>query len=79
MVLDLLNRLCDYEGHNFWADDVRLTSTLLPDASFTHRAVTDLYLVGLAVAHGGCLATLDGRIPVRAVRGGADAVEIVPV
>lgn len=34
-----------------------------------HRQITDLYLQGLAVARGGCLATFDGAVPLSAVHG----------
>ena len=35
------------------------------------------YLLGLAVRKGGKLATLDQHIPVTAVAGGADALELI--
>ena len=35
----------------------------------TGRQLTDIYLLALAVQHGGCLVTLDRGIPVQAVRG----------
>jgi uncharacterized protein len=38
--------------------------------------VTDLYLLALAIRHGGRLVTFDGRIPLSAVRG-ASALDIV--
>ena len=34
-----------------------------------HAQVTDVYLLGLAVAHGGTLATFDRSIPLGAVSG----------
>ncbi len=58
-------------NHAFWPDDI---STL--DASRFHhphihgsRQITDLYLLGLAVRHGGRLVTFDLRIAVSAVAG----------
>ncbi|MCF7732407.1 MAG: hypothetical protein K9N23_11995 [Akkermansiaceae bacterium] len=45
----------------------------------TPSRVTDLYLLGLAVANGARLATFDQRIPVDAVTEGADALAIIPV
>ena len=43
-----------------------------------HRQVTDIYLLGLAVKMGGCLATLDRTIPLGAVVGAApDRLQIV--
>jgi toxin-antitoxin system PIN domain toxin len=77
-VLAILRQLCGSPGHEFWPDDVRLGDVLEPDAAITHTQVTDVYLVGLAVRRRGRLATLDRRIPVAAVRGGTDALELVP-
>jgi len=60
--------------HRFWADEVSLTEAVLFDlASLTgSRQTTDTYLAGLAFHKGGRLATLDGGIVWRSVRG-ADA------
>ena len=33
-----------------------------------HNQITDVYLLALAVAHGGALATLDHRVALNAVR-----------
>jgi hypothetical protein len=60
--------------HYFWPDSISLTdSTMFDLAVLTgSRQTTDAYLAGLAFRNGGRLATLDGGIPWRAVRG-ADA------
>lgn len=60
--------------HRFWADEISLTETALFDLTVLtgSRHTTDAYLAGLAFRRGGRLATLDGGIPWRAVRG-ADA------
>jgi toxin-antitoxin system PIN domain toxin len=57
--------------HAFWPDDTSLLDTgrFLPTRIHRPRQITDLYLLGLAVAHGGRLATFDERIPLTAVRG----------
>ena len=39
--------------------------------------VTDAYLLGLAALKGEKLATLDQNIPIDAVEGGQDALEII--
>jgi hypothetical protein len=50
--------------HTFWPDDAPFPEAV----SFTrlrlvgHQQVTDAYLLGLAIRHGGLLATLDERI-----------------
>jgi hypothetical protein len=58
---------------------MRLQDVIEPGASFTHKQVTDLYLLGLAVHNGGKLATLDRRIPATLVHGGEQALTVVPV
>jgi len=30
-----------------------------------HRQLTDIYLWGLALSHGGCLSTFDARVPAK--------------
>lgn len=66
-----LQRLCAGEGHVFWPGDVSLLGarTLAPRAVLTHRQITDVALLALAVRHGGCLATFDAGIPLSVVRG----------
>jgi predicted nucleic acid-binding protein len=54
--------------HAFWPDDVSLCDARLFDLAVGHRQLTDVYLLGLAVKHGGLLATFDRSIPSKAVR-----------
>ena len=70
-VASMLRRLCAAKGHQFWPDSVSLADSKRFDLAFVagHRQLTDVYLLGLAHAHGGALATFDRTIPVRAVRG----------
>lgn len=51
--------------HEFWPADLDLLDGKAIDWSLvlTSRHVTDLYLLGLAVAHGGRFVTFDRRIP----------------
>ena len=60
--------------HRFWADEVSLTDAALFDLSVLtgSRQTSDAYLAGLAFSKSARVATLDGGIPWRAVRG-ADA------
>jgi hypothetical protein len=72
--VDLLNRLarfCASKHHRFWGDAVSLLDTALFNHSFIrgHRQVSDVYLLGVAVANGGTLATFDRTIPLAAVTG----------
>ena len=75
-----LRVLCSDPSHEFWSDSV----SLLDDSLFRlqaitgHRQITDLYLLGLAVRHGGRLATFDRSIPFKAVVGaGPDRLELI--
>lgn len=77
--IEMLRALAGAPGHTFWSDDVSLASVVARDALVTNAQLTDVYLLGLAIHHGGKLATLDQRIPARAIRGGRDALEVVPV
>jgi uncharacterized protein len=63
-LLNLLNRATTDSSHKFWPDDVSLSTvgTLNPNIVLTSAALTDVYLLALAVKHGGCLVTLDTRI-----------------
>jgi toxin-antitoxin system PIN domain toxin len=66
--------------HVFWPDDI----SILDAARIDHtrllgpKKIIDVYLLALAVKHGGRLVTLDTGISVRAVRG-ADAGQLVVV
>jgi toxin-antitoxin system PIN domain toxin len=76
-VFAILRQLCEAPGHQFWAEDISILDILESTAIITHARLTDVYLAGLAVQKKGKLATLDQRIPVHAVRGGQQAVEII--
>jgi toxin-antitoxin system PIN domain toxin len=59
----LLMRITELPGHGFWPDDLPLSEAFGPAPLLvTHRHVTDGYLLALAAAHGGVLATLDRGI-----------------
>jgi toxin-antitoxin system PIN domain toxin len=66
-----LRRFCETDDHEFWADEASLRDPALFDPAFIagHRQITDIYLLGLAQRKGGCLATFDGAIALKAVRG----------
>jgi toxin-antitoxin system PIN domain toxin len=54
--------------HTFWPDDVSVCEAREFDLAVSHRQLTDVYLLALAVRHGGRLATFDRSIPAKAVR-----------
>ena len=76
-VCAILHQLCDGRSHQFWAEDISIRQILEASAIITHTQITDVYLAGLAVHRKGKLATLDQRIPVGAVRGGSEALELI--
>jgi toxin-antitoxin system PIN domain toxin len=57
--------------HQFWPDDISLLDSRLIDSTRIHgpRQLTDIYLLALAVRHGGRLVTLDSAITLDAVIG----------
>jgi toxin-antitoxin system PIN domain toxin len=67
----LLRAATETPQHEFWTDPVSLLDPQRFDPTRIHgpRQVTDSYLLGLAVARGKRLVTLDRRIPLDAVHG----------
>ncbi len=76
--MDILRTQRQTPGWQFWPEDVSLLDLLISDATITHSQITDAYLLGLAAHKGGKLATLDGRINAAAVRGGREALHLIP-
>jgi uncharacterized protein len=75
--LALLDTMAQLPGHEFWPDDLALRDAVAGLPTVTgHRQVTDAYLVALAVAHGGVLATLD-RAVLALARGSHPVVEAI--
>ncbi len=79
VVRRLLAEFCRAGRHVFWPADVTWRDPQLfpPEVVVTPGQLTDVYLLGLAVHHRGRLITFDRRIPLAAVRGGAQAVRIL--
>lgn len=67
-------------GHRFFPDEISLLDTsILPSlGTVGPRALTDLYLLALAVHHGAGFATLDARIQPALVPGGPAAYSVIP-
>ena len=75
-----LERFCRDENHEFWPDGISMRDEALFNLSLVrgHRQLTDIYLLGLAVNHGGCLVTFDQSIPIGAVNGAtAASLEVI--
>ena len=66
-----LARATESPHHAFWPCDPSFLDARLVDRSRVHgpRQVTDVYLLALAVHHGGRFVTFDGRVPLEAVTG----------
>lgn len=77
----LLQRITALPGHHFWTDDIRFAESPYVARSRVagHQQVTDAHLVGLALRHGGRLATFDAGVRALASAGSsADAaVEVL--
>lgn len=69
--LELLKHSCDHPSHRFLADDI----SLLDNSQLNHqrmhgfRQLTDIYLLALAVKHGGRFVSFDAKVPLSAVHG----------
>jgi toxin-antitoxin system PIN domain toxin len=70
---------CDYRGHQFWPDDVSLIDARVFRSLSDSKHLTNLYLLGLAVKHGGRLATFDQHIPASLIPGGPAAYTLIPI
>ena len=78
-VMPLVATLRALPGHVFWPDDISLLETERIDATrvLSSAQVTDSYLLALACAHGGQLASFDRRLVTDAVRGGAQRLHLI--
>jgi len=75
----IVARLRTLPGHVFWCDDLSLLGSVLVDPAriMTPTQVTDTYLLALAVANDGQLATFDRRLSPNAVRRGRAALHVI--
>lgn len=78
-VAAIVKKLRALPGHQFWPDDLSLVGSDHVDATkiMTSGQVTDTYLLALAKAKGGQLATFDRKMSVTAVKGGKDALRLI--
>lgn len=70
-VADKLAEICRDLDHEYWACDVSLRHPRHVNwpRVMGHNQITDVYLLALAVAHGGCLVTLDHGVALSTVPG----------
>lgn len=78
-VAELITVFLALGGHEFWPDDVSLFDAARVDTSrlLDSAQITDSYLLALAGAHGGKLATLDRRMVTTAVTDGPRAIHLI--
>ena len=78
-VAELLAEFFALPGHRFWPDDISILDRqkLDPTRLLGSGQVTDSYLLALAHAHSGKLATLDRRLITAAVKAGAEAMHLI--
>ena len=74
LVAERLREATATEHHRFWSDDVSLLDSRTVDWKrvIGPRQITDVYLLALAVEHGGRFATFDARIAPNVVPGGTE-------
>jgi len=77
VVVNILQQMCAREGHCFWNADISIRELLQPETEISQKHITDIFLLGLAVHHSGKLTTFDQRIPIEAVVGGQEALELL--
>jgi len=75
-VAPLMASLRALPGHVFWPDDISLHDPQHVNATLLQSSgqLTDSYLLALACAHGGQLASFDARLVTKAVRHGANGL-----
>jgi len=80
VVAQIVTKLRALQGHSFWPDDLSLVGSGDIDAAkiLTSAQVSDTYLLALAKAHGGQLASFDRRLSAAAVKGGKSALHLIP-
>jgi toxin-antitoxin system PIN domain toxin len=78
-VAEILQGLRALAGHEFWPDDLTLLDANQVDTTrlLDSAQVTDTYLLALASARRGRLATFDRRMVTSAVIGGSAAMELI--
>lgn len=77
--IEIVRGLCALPGHVFWPDTVSLLDPHLLDSARLSASgqVTDSYLLALAIANSGRLATFDRRMAAAAIPGGESAVLVL--
>ncbi len=69
LITERLREAASHSQHEFWPDDVSALDEALIDTARVHgpKQLTDVYLLALAVSHGGRFVTFDRSLPISAV------------
>ena len=79
-VRDLMRAFTAHPRHGFLPDDITLLDdSIVRPERLTPASTTQVYLLLLAQRHHAKLATFDRRLPVDAIAGGAEAIEVIGV
>lgn len=74
----ILRALVDHPGHTFWGCDLTIRDEgRLDFGEISSKALTDVYLLGLAVEKQGKLVTFDKKIPTHAVKGASKSLVLL--
>lgn len=78
-VAETLRLLCQLPGHEFWTDSLSLLDAPGVQSGYlsSHTQVTDTYLLALAGANAGQLATFDRQLVTNAVLSGKQALCLI--
>ena len=78
-VAKIVAKMRELPGHVFWSDSISLVDPahVVVSQVLTSAQVTDTYLLALARANNGKLATFDRRLSVKAVRRGSEALHFI--
>lgn len=79
-VLPALAAIRGLAGHAFWPDDLSIADArfFAPELLSSHTRITDGYLLALAHAKRGRLATMDRKLAAEVLPGGRKALELIP-
>lgn len=79
VVLQSLVAIRGLAGHEFWPDGLSIAAPefFAPELLSSHSRVTDSYLLALAHAKRGRLATMDQKLATEVVPGGKKALEFI--
>ncbi len=74
MALPVLKSMLAAPGHQFWPDSISLTDSMVVRIPDRPKQITDCYLLALAAANKGKLATFDLKIDTTLVKGGKESL-----